>query len=120
MNTFRTTISSCLLSVLLNFGCAADAPDSSSAALGETSAALAEGDHVIRCFQAELTPDDAPQCEDKSGSKIFEIGECKLEITRECQLRENEGQFRCCCRLTVTRANEHCDQVVWADLFGAP
>ena len=111
----------CLSSLVLQLGCAADGLESESDLVAQTNLALTEGDRVVRCFAAELEPEDMEACMDRSGTKVFEVGECKLEIERTCELRETpSGALRCCCRLEVTRTNDACDGVAWQDLFGSP
>jgi hypothetical protein len=112
----KKTLFAGLFSLISALGCAVDDPE--SGALESTSAALEEGDTIVRCFQADVGPDDAPKCENKSGSKIFEFGECKLEVTRRCELRQVQGHLRCCCKLEVTRANDACHGLPWSAVLG--
>ena len=85
-------------------------------AVDETAQALAEGDAVTRCFPGEFDPEDAPQCEAKSGVRVFQVGMCVLTVERKCKLVEVDDKLHCCCRARVVDANDFCDDVSWADL----
>lgn len=110
-----------LLCVLVSgmLGCAFGDGTSEPAHVDQATQALLEGEVASGCFDAELGPQDAEECEDKSGTKIFEREECKMEVERICQLRQGPGGgFRCCCRIEVLRATDQCDAVDWQDLLG--
>jgi hypothetical protein len=86
--------------------------------IGQSQAALEEGDFFFRCFQAELSPEDEHACEQRSGSKVFQVGTCQVLITRKCKLREGPGgEYRCCCRTEVTQASHDCEHVTWSDIW---
>jgi len=115
----RRTLIAIFLPISLVVACGARAEDTDSPGIQTSTAKLAEGDQITRCFPGTFDPVDAPKCEAKSGSHVFEIDDCHIKIERKCELLPTPEGYRCCCRVRVVKASDGCDDVTWSDIAQA-
>ena len=102
------------LPMTLIVACSGQAPDQELA--GEAAQSLMAGDEAVICLPGDWIASEQKACEDRSGVKEFEVGECRMKVGRKCHIFPADGGFECRCKVKVIEASDRCDDVRWVDL----